>query len=164
MPQLPAIERQAATLFLDRLADTGLTQATLAQVSSLEVLETAARSGRLWVASTLTGVPVGFAVVLDVGGYAHIDELSVSPVHARRGVGSAILSAVCDWASQANRRGVTLSTFRDVPWNAPFYGRRGFRSVQPSDLSAAHVRLTLAEEQRGLRGDLRTLMLYSSTE
>ena len=100
VPQLAAIEREASTLFLDRLADAGLTKATLAEVTSLAVLEEAARSGRLWVAASLDGVLVGFALVLEVGGYAHIDELSVSPTHSRRGVGSAILSAVCSWGGK----------------------------------------------------------------
>lgn len=164
VPQLAAIEREASTLFLDRLADAGLTKATLAEVTSLAVLEEAARSGRLWVAASLDGVLVGFALVLEVGGYAHIDELSVSPTHSRRGVGSAILSAVCSWGAKAGCRGVTLSTFRDAPWNAPFYRRRGFRSVEPSELSAEHVRLALTEEQRGLRAELRTMMLFILTE
>ena len=72
VPQLPAIEREASSLFLDRLADTGLAKETLAEVTSLAVLEEAARSGRLWIAATLDGVPVGFALVLEVGGYAHV--------------------------------------------------------------------------------------------
>ena len=33
---------------------------------------------------------------------------------------------------------ITLSTFRDVPWNRPFYERRGFRVVDPGGLPPQH--------------------------
>ena len=44
----------------------------------------------------------------------------------RRGVGSALLEAACTWARAAGYPAITLITFADVPWNAPFYAARGF--------------------------------------
>lgn len=54
---------------------------------------------------------------------------------------------------------VTLTTFRDVPWNAPFYERRGFRVLDESGLSAVFDRL-LDEEGAayGLPRELRVVM------
>ena len=51
---------------------------------------------------------------------------------------------------------------RDVPWNAPFYGHRGFRIVDGAALSTAHAGLEESERQRGLRTDLRVTMAYET--
>jgi GNAT superfamily N-acetyltransferase len=69
---------------------------------------------------------VGFASVGMVDGVPHLWQLSVLPAHGRRGVGTSLVRAVCEWAASAGHRAVTLTTFRDVAWNAPFYARLGF--------------------------------------
>jgi GNAT superfamily N-acetyltransferase len=76
---------------------------------------------------------VGFACVEVVDGTAHIWQLSVHPRAARRGRGTALVKAVCKWAVTNALPAVTLTTFRDVAWNGPFYARLGFREVE--DLS-----------------------------
>jgi len=159
--RLPEIERQAGLLFDDRLEQIGLTKEFQPPVTSVENFENARRAGRLWVAVPPSGDAVGFALVLEVGGFAHLEELDVLPRHGRKGLGSALLDAVCTWAGQAGYPAVTLSTFRDIPWNAPFYQRRGFRVVAPSELSDDHVQLVFSEGRRGLRADLRVMMAYA---
>jgi len=72
---------------------------------------------------------VGFACVEVVDGAAHLWQLSVHPEESRRGHGSALVAAVCDWARSEGYDAVTLTTFRDVPWNGPFYARMGFRAL-----------------------------------
>jgi GNAT superfamily N-acetyltransferase len=74
--------------------------------------------------------PVGFACVEIVDGLAHIWQLSVLPSKGRQGRGRALVKAVCDWAQLRGLPAVTLTTFRDVPWNAPFYARLGFRVIE----------------------------------
>ena len=160
MRDFGAIEREAGTLFDDWFEQTGLTEGVLADVTPVNTLEEAQRSGRLWVASAAEDVVVGFALALRLGGLAHLDELDVLPSHGHHGVGSALLRAVCSWAAQSEYPAVTLSTFRDVPWNAPFYERRGFTVGNPSKLLQDHVRLVESERQRGLRTDRRVLMAY----
>ena len=158
---LPWIERQAGALFKNCLGEIGLTAAGFDQVRSSRSSDdfaAAQQRGRLWVAVSPGGDRVGFALVIDVGGAAHLEELDVLPEHGRRGLGSRLLETVCDWARDAGYPGVTLSTFRDVPWNAPFYSRHGFRIVDPSDVSEQHVQLVRAEKARGLRIDLRVIM------
>jgi GNAT superfamily N-acetyltransferase len=51
--------------------------------------------------------------------------MDVLPEHAGQGLGAALIEAVCSWAHTRGFDAVTLSTFRDVPWNAPFYTRHG---------------------------------------
>ena len=159
IPLLPEIERAAGALFKTHSAELGLTDEISTHVNSVETLEAARQAGRLWVAATSTGEIVGFALMLEIGGYAHLEELDVLPAHARRGLGSALLTAVCSWAKEAGYPAVTLRTFRDIPWNAPFYERRGFKVIESCRLSAAHVQLEAVERQRGLRTDLRVTMV-----
>jgi hypothetical protein len=53
---------------------------------------------------------------------------------------------------------VTLTTFRDVPWNLPFYARLGFAVVPPGQLSDA-LRTVVDEETRhGLDPRRRVVM------
>jgi len=60
--------------------------------------------------------------------------LSVRPSSMRRGIGTALVRAVCDWAQAAGQTELTLCTFADVPWNGPFYAGLGF--VELAELSA----------------------------
>lgn len=106
------------------------------------------------------GDPVGFALARELGGLAHLDELDVVPEHGRQGLGAQLLRAVCHWAAGRGYAALTLSTFRDIPWNAPFYSRHGFRIAHPHDLSEEHVYLVRSEHARGLRTDLRVVMEY----
>ncbi|HIH2643555.1 TPA: GNAT family N-acetyltransferase, partial [Burkholderia cenocepacia] len=58
---------------------------------------------------------------------------------------------------------VVLSTFRDAPWNAPYYARLGFHIIDDASLDDAlrairahHVALGLDETQRVfMRADVR---------
>lgn len=155
---LPSIERRAVRLFETWLRETGLTPAVLADVSTHGELDDARRRGHLWVATSAGGELVGFAQIAILDRVAHLDEVDVVAEQGRRGIGSRLLSAVCEWARLAGYPKITLSTFRDVPWNRPFYERRGFRVVDPRDLPPEHLALIAAEHGRGLRTDLRVIM------
>lgn len=71
--------------------------------------------------------PLGFACVGIVDGSAHLWQLSVLPSAGGQGLGGALLEAACEWARGRGYRDITLTTFRDVPWNRPFYARKGFK-------------------------------------
>jgi GNAT superfamily N-acetyltransferase len=155
---LPSVEKRAVRQFEGWLAETGLTGAILDDVSSLEELGDAQRRGHLWVAVAPDGELVGFAQVIVLDQLAHLDEVDVVPEHGRKGVGSRLVAAVTDWARQAGYPKMTLSTFRDVPWNRPFYEKRGFCVVDSRHLWPEHAALVAAERARGLRTDLRVIM------
>ncbi len=81
---------------------------------------------------------VGFVAVELVDGVAHVDQLSVLPDHGRRGIGRALLEAAIGWAVGTGHTELTLTTYRDVPFNAPFYRTLGFEVVtEPSPGLAA---------------------------
>ena len=70
--------------------------------------------------------PVGLCRIDGIAGGAHLEQLSVHPDHAGQGVGRALLRAGCAWAQQHDFDEITLATYRDVPWNGPFYASDGF--------------------------------------
>jgi GNAT superfamily N-acetyltransferase len=77
--------------------------------------------------------PVGLCRIDAVGAGAHLEQLSVHPEHGRHGVGRALLRAGIDWAVVGGYPELTLTTFRDVPWNGPFYVSEGFVEIGPAD-------------------------------
>ncbi|MEM6475167.1 MAG: GNAT family N-acetyltransferase [Pseudomonadota bacterium] len=81
------------------------------------------------LAAVIGGQVVGFAAAAPVGRELHLNELSVARDHQQRGIGAALLRALQIDARNSGFRAITLSTFREVPWNAPFYARHGFVEV-----------------------------------
>ncbi len=146
IPLLPAIERAAAGLF--PAAD--LPPALRGHTLSSDTLEAAQRERRLWVAVVGTEV-AGFALASTSGPHAYLDEMDVHPAHARRGLGRALVGAVADAARRDGRRSLGLTTFRHLPWNAPFYARLGFRPVDESDLCSSLADALAHEAALGLR-------------
>jgi GNAT superfamily N-acetyltransferase len=70
--------------------------------------------------------PVGLCRVDGIAGGAHLEQLSVHPDHAGQGIGRALIRAGCAWAQQHDFDEITLATYRDIPWNGPFYASEGF--------------------------------------
>jgi GNAT superfamily N-acetyltransferase len=91
---------------------------------------------------------VGFARVDELDGLAHLDQLSVIPAMCGQGIGSALLRTAIDWATRRGYPAMTLTTFADVPWNAPVYLARGFVPIQ--DLTPGLVELRDWEHAIGL--------------
>jgi GNAT superfamily N-acetyltransferase len=158
LTHLPAIELAAARLLVGVAPDSVLNETT-----SLDVLEQAQREGHLWVALA-DNVPVGFAQVevIELGGI-HLEEIDVHPDHGRRGLGRQLVLRVCEWAARNGYGWVTLTTFRDVSWNMPFYARLGFAVITPEQLSQALRAVVDDETRRGLDPSRRVVMARPST-
>ena len=150
---LPAIERAAAQLLRGHAP-----QSVLDEVTSDDDFRHAQAAGRLWVAR-VDDVPVGFALVeMLAADLPHLDEIDVLPEHGRRGLGAALIDAVCAWARASGYRALTLTTFRRVPWNAPFYARMGFEEVVVSQLRPELAAVVDGETTRGLDPERRVVM------
>lgn len=152
---LAAIELAAARLLAGHAPASVLNETT----SEEELLE-AQRQGHLWVA--LAGdLPVGFAhVKVFEPAVVHLEEIDVHPEHGRRGIGTQLVRTVCVWAAVNDYRNVTLTTFRDVPWNMPFYLRLGFEEVPSSELTPELLFLIEDEVRRGLDPRSRLAMRF----
>lgn len=73
--------------------------------------------------------PVGFAAVRRVDGAAHLEQISVRGDLTGRRIGTRLLDAVTARAAEEGAPGVSLLTFRDVPWNGPWYAAHGFAEL-----------------------------------
>ena len=83
----------------------------------------------IWVAVDDREELVGFALCSDRREDLYLDQLSVLPRHSRRGLGTRLVRRCLQEAEARAFRRVSLSTFRKVPWNGPFYRTLGFREV-----------------------------------
>ncbi|MBO2465680.1 GNAT family N-acetyltransferase [Actinomadura violacea] len=73
--------------------------------------------------------PVAFAAVEEVDGATHLEQISVHADLVGQGIGARLLRAVKEGAAGRGSPGVSLLTFRDVPWNGPWYARHGFAEL-----------------------------------
>lgn len=126
---LPAIERSACEAFrslgMDVVADD--------DPGSVAELEPYSEDDRAFVAVDDGDLPVGYLLLDTVDGTAHVVQVSVSPDHAGRGTGTALIERAVSWAGAHELHALTLTTFVEVPWNGPWYERLGFRYLTPDE-------------------------------
>ena len=155
---LPAIEKASGDLF--GLEDIPL---ELREEAGLppSFVEEARLAHRRWVArEPEPAMPVGFAaaILLDAG--AHLHQLSVLPAHGRRGLGRALVLQVASWARQEDFGSLTLTTFRHLAFNGPFYASLGFEPI-PVAHQGPEIRAALAREaESGLDPEKRIAMRW----
>ena len=145
------IERVSATRFF------GTDRAWLAEDEPTDARTLAERigSGGLLVATEADG-PIAFVMFRSVEGCAYVEQIDVLPSHARRGIGAALLEAVAGVARARGWPALTLSTFKDVPFNAPYYARLGF--VEVAALTPGMAEIRAEHEARGLDETARVFM------
>ena len=101
----------------------------------------------------------GFLVAERFSRELHIWEMHVAPAFQGKGIGTGLVRAAQIDARNTGFKALTLTTFRDLAWNAPFYARLGFEEVTALD---AHPRLAgeLANEaDDGLPPERRCAMI-----
>ena len=94
--------------------------------------------------------PVGFVHVLVIDGNAHLEQLSVRPEDQRQGIGAELTRAAMAEARAQGFDRLSLCTYRDVPWNGPFYRGLGFAEV--TELAPYEQRIR--QKERDLRLDV----------
>lgn len=149
---MPGIERAAAVAFADEPSVDPARTRSQADYARL------IRRGHSLVAHVGEAM-AGFLVAQPFSRELHIWEMDVAPAFQRRGVGSGLVRAAMIDARNTGFRALTLTTFRDLAWNGPFYARLGFEEVTALD---AHPRLAgeLANEvDDGLPADRRCAMI-----
>ncbi len=154
LARLAEIERDAGQAFVavgmgDIAADAPPSEAELAAFVT---------AGRAWVATADTdtddgdGVAVAYLLGAIVDGAAHIEQVSaVAAVRGQR-LGAQLIDHFAEVAAQEGRPWVTLTTFADVPWNAPYYARLGFSVIAPPTYGPELVAL-VAHEAARIPGD-----------
>ncbi|MFJ6434158.1 GNAT family N-acetyltransferase [Streptomyces sp. NPDC091416] len=146
LPLLQDIERAAGepfrTLGMPSVADD--------DPPSLELLDGYRAAGRAWVTTGPDDRPLGYLIADPVDGAAHIEQVSVHPSAARRGLGSALIDHAGSRAAHEGLTALTLTTFTHVPWNAPYYARLGFRALTESGLTDGLRKIRAEEAEHGL--------------
>lgn len=109
------------------------------------------RAELAWVAvDPATGGPAAYLLAEPVDGNLHVEQVSVHPDHARRGVGRALLDHLAALAAAQGAPALTLTTFAEVPWNAPYYARCGFLPLAESELGPGLREIRAREAAHGL--------------
>jgi GNAT superfamily N-acetyltransferase len=93
---------------------------------------------------------VGYLIGEPVDGALHVEQVSVHPGFSRRGVGRTLLAYAADRARDEGLTALTLTTFTEVPWNAPYYTRLGFRVLDEAELTPGLRRIRAHEAELGL--------------
>jgi GNAT superfamily N-acetyltransferase len=144
LPVLRDVERAAGRAF----AEIGMTAIAEDEPPSPDTLRAFQRDGRAWVWGT---PPVAYLIACFVDGDVHIEQVSVHPDAAGRGIGRALIEHVAGWAREHGAHALTLTTFAGVPWNAPYYERRcGFRRLADTELGPDLRAVRRAEAEHGL--------------
>ena len=149
------IENAADRLFIDKLrpddwaaAPTGVARAS--------------EPGFILVVELDGGHVAGFVHVLEVDGICHLEQLSVAPGDARKGWGRTLVEAAKNQAQKRGYHRISLRTYADVPWNAPFYATAGFVEEEPA--TQFHRSLVGIEAELGLDRYGRRVGMVAHTE
>jgi GNAT superfamily N-acetyltransferase len=155
LPKLQAIEKAAG----QRFGDTDQAWIVDDDGMDLESFTEWFHQGKIWVAVDGADEPVGFAVARPVDGTAYLHELDVHPQHSRQGLGARLIDEVAMWARNCGYSAVTLATFAEIPWNAPYYRRLGFRALSEQELGPGLRQVRADEAASGLDLDTRICMI-----
>ena len=157
-------EQFAALREVERAAESSFPQAELPlalrgqSLTSDEEFVEAQRAGLLWCAQTAAGEAIGYAIALWLGPDLHLDEIDVHPKHQQRGVGRALIDVLRAHALAHGAQRLTLTTFRFVPWNMPWYARLGFAPLESGAFTGELAEIFEAEIARGLLRERRVAM------
>ena len=114
---------------------------------SVETLVGYANARRCWVAFDDDDKPIGYLLVDDVDGNAHIEQVSVEPEHQGVGVGRSLIDQARTWAKDTGRPAVTLTTFADV--HGPLYAHLGFSVLQDDEIGPELPRCAVKKPSMG---------------
>ena len=143
------IERQAGRAF----ATIGMPEIAAHEPPSVAELESFVSRGRAWVAVDSSDRPVAYLLSAVLDGCAHIEQVSVAPEYARRGLGARLIDRLDVDAAAKSQPALTLTTFRDVPWNAPYYARVGFGVLEVGE-AGPELRALIERERRAIPSDM----------
>lgn len=128
LPQVGPVEESGTALFEAELGDLTGTALTGSPPSGRDRID---QPGFLLVAAERgSGRVAGFAHVLYLDGSAHLEQISVRADVLRQGLGSRLVRAAMEEARWAGFDRISLCTYRDLPFNGPFYADLGFAEVE----------------------------------
>ncbi|AYV31540.1 Acetyltransferase (GNAT) family protein [Streptomyces sp. ADI95-16] len=154
LPLLQDIERAAGLCF----RDVGMPEIADDEPLPLDELAGYQRSGLAWVAVDDADAPVAYLIADRVDGNLHVEQVSVHPDSAHRRIGRALLDHLAVLAAAEAVPALTLTTFAEVPWNAPYYERCGFEPLDEAALGPGLRAVRAREASHGLNRWARVCM------
>jgi GNAT superfamily N-acetyltransferase len=153
VPSIRIVEYEAA----QRFVSVGLTGIAAARPMDAPFVLKKVRAHEVIVAQC-EGACVGFVLFAMLRARIYVEALDVVPQHAGRRIGAALLDQVDTRAREISATHVELSTFRHVPWNAPYYQRLGFSILDDDELDAVLLRIRKLRIARGVDETKRVFM------
>ncbi len=117
-----------------------------------------AGNGSLIVAET-GGETAGYIALSVVDGLGHVCEVDVDPRFGGQGIGRRLMAAAEDWAQGRGLKALSLSTFIDVPWNGPWYGRLGYGPYPANEWGPGHRAIWQGQVESALDTTKRWMMI-----
>ncbi|WP_244481260.1 GNAT family N-acetyltransferase [Rhizobium sp. Leaf371] len=114
----------------------------VAAANSNEELQRFLYENMLYVTCNEDGAAVAYSGGYVVDGYLYIGEVDVLPAWQRRGLGRSLVTTLIEDGRRRRLAGVTLTTDRFAPFNAPFYARLGFKLLEGETI-LQHLRSNL---------------------
>lgn len=153
LAQLPALERASTELFRETehawvVEDGGYDE---------QIYKDWFQHGVILIAEH-DGQPVGFASAEEVDHQGFYALLCVHPAHANRGLGRRLTEAIKTWSVSRGYTTLTMTTFPNIPWNAPIFERMGFRIMGETELSPGLLEIRREEIESGLKPEERVFM------
>ncbi|HEX5659534.1 MAG TPA: GNAT family N-acetyltransferase [Polyangiales bacterium] len=112
----------------------------------------------VWVAESPRGEIVGFVDWIPMALDMYVVELDVHPDHAGKGLGRQLLDALAEFGSRLGFERMVLRTFRDVPWNEPYYRRLGFETLAREEEHSELANVRAQEASVGLDDSKRSTL------
>jgi len=154
LPRLTEIELDAFGALAEARGD-GLEAHALPQ----DILRQSLEDELLFVAADRSNEPIAFLAGTERDGMLYVAEVDVARAWQRRGVGRRLMATAIETARASRLLGVTLTTDRLVPFNAPFYAKLGFVEIAEDDVVPQLRRILAREISIGTGGDRRVAMI-----
>jgi len=153
---LPEIEADAAQVF----RAVGLAGIADMQPNPPEYYKTLLEP-KIILLAEYKSVPAGFGVAYPVDGQAYLREVSVKQAFSGRGIGRQLVEALIQKAIAQGYDKMILRTFRDIPFNTPFYQKLGFEIFEPDTNWPELTKIIGHEKTAGLELKPRVFMILN---
>ena len=146
-PLLPGIERSSGEIFrqwpgLEWIADDVVQSQEQHRALIADGIALVAEVQGAGIAAFLNGEVTPDAL--------HILQIAVHRDRQRRGIGRTLIEAVQQVAIDHGTKALTLTTFRNVPWNEPYYRRLGFVTLDSTEINPRLAAILDAEGRAGM--------------
>ena len=155
VPLLPAIERSSGEIFrqlpgLEWIADDDVQSEQRHRALIADGVALVAERRGYGLAAFLNAEVTPDAL--------HIWQMAVHRDQQGHAIGRKLIEAAQRFATGQGIKALTLTTFKDVPWNEPYYQRLGFITLKCAEIGPRLRVILDAEERAGLPATRRCAM------